>query len=179
MCRRHVPITHMFGILKPKKSETADKPSIKFDNDAPLNPETNPPDSLDELDALIALLQNKSIDIKHQLEVAELRMARGLSVNYDRIQKASYARKRTNQSITALQQIAKQKRLTLYTSNGNHFAVTFVRVAQSVLSADVYMDITTRTQSAVLQETTRLAELNATGAPSTPSGNAAHNGDEI
>lgn len=136
------------------------KSSIKFEHDAPINPELNPPESLEELEALIRTMQLKSIDIKHQLDMAERKMNRGTSVDVERLTRAEYARQRTNYSISVLQQIAKKRKAALIVKPADKpedYAIAllekqFMREARKKLSAEDYNALVTASHSAVLKQ---------------------------
>ena len=115
----------------------------------PHNPEENPPETIKELDDLITALQLKSLDIKHQIELAEIREKQGEAVDYDRLRRARYARQRTNRSITALQKILKQKKMEAEGAHSKDFASTFVRIALSQLPYDTYTDLMEKTSARI------------------------------
>lgn len=147
----------LFGRREDAPRETDAAPR----QDLPHNPEENPPETIEELDDLIDKLQLKSLDIKHQLELAEIREKQGEPVDYDRVRRAQYARQRTNRSITALQRILKQKKLEAEGSQSKDFASTFVRIAMSQLPYDTYSDLMEKTSA-------RIASASAQGHSNPP-----------
>lgn len=101
----------------------------------PLNPEDNPPESLTELSELIENLRIKSMDIKHQLEVLDIKEQKGEFIDYARKQRAMYARRRTNHSVNILQRILRERRLAAIPKD---FHVLFVATACEMLDSETY-----------------------------------------
>lgn len=107
----------------------------------PLNPEKNPPESIEELEELIDKLQEKSRSIKQQLEVIALREKQGLEVDYTRVKGAIYARSQTNKSIAVLQLILKKKKLSLSPSSATAFEKFFFSAAKEKLPGDLFSSL--------------------------------------
>lgn len=126
--------------------------SPRFEHDAPLNPEQNPPDSLEELDALIKTLQLKAMDIKHQLDIADRKIQAGKPVDEERLNRASYARQRTNHSIAALQQIAKKRRAATVEQYGTSLERQFMLIAKDRLPSASYDEIMNAAHQVVLAQ---------------------------
>ena len=103
----------------------------------PIDPEKNPPETIEELEILIDKLQGKSASIKQQLEVIAIREKQGLAVDYSRVKRAMFARTQTNRSIAALQRIVKNKRQQAALKSGSPFEKFFFEVAKAKLSADM------------------------------------------
>lgn len=116
-----------------------------FQDDLPKDPEKNPPDTIEEIDNLILQLQNKSLSIKHQLDAIDIREKCNLEVDYEKVKRMMYARKMTNKSISALQKIAKQKRLQLLAASGTSFETCFFAAAKDSLPADIFSQVLEKT----------------------------------
>lgn len=110
---------------------------ITYEN-LPLDPEKNPPDTIEELEVLIDRLQCKSASIKQQLEVVAIREKQGLEVDYSRVKRAIFARAQTNKSISALQKILKKRRQTIASSSNNSFEKFFFDAARDVLPSELF-----------------------------------------
>jgi len=111
----------------------------------PIDPENNPPETIEEIEALVSKLQDKTDSISQQLEVIAIREKQGLEVDYTRVKRALFAKRKTNKSISALQRIAKKKRQQSYISTAFTFEKFFFEVAKEILSAkdlSRLMDIT-------------------------------------
>ena len=76
----------------------------------PLDPENNPPETIEEIEVLLNKLQDKAINIKQQLEVVAIREKQGLEVDYERVKRALYAKACTHRSISGLQRILKNRK---------------------------------------------------------------------
>lgn len=111
----------------------------------PIDPENNPPETIEELETLIRKLQNKSASIKQQLEVVAIREKQGLEVDYTRVKRSIFARSQTNKSIAALQRILKSKRQAAAITSDNSFEKFFFAAARDKLSGELF--------SAVLEDT--------------------------
>lgn len=110
----------------------------------PLSPEENPPENLEDLETLIEELEQKALEIKHQIEVAESREKNGEPYNQDWHHRVSYALKCTRYSITKLQRIAKKKRTEEIQQRAAKFEAAFVEVARDTLDPSVFEDIKVR-----------------------------------
>jgi hypothetical protein len=113
--------------------------------DIPVNPEDNPPESLEELEKLIDKLRLKALDIKHQLDVVVTREEQRLPVNYNWVKKAVYAKDRTNYSISILQRIAKQRRDKIKNTEDANFQNVFIKVAKDTLTTLVFDSLVDKT----------------------------------
>ena len=111
----------------------------------PIDPENNPPETIEELETLISKLQNKSASIKQQLEVVAIREKQGLEVDYTRVKRSIFARSQTNKSIAALQRILKSRRQAAAITSDNSFEKFFFAAARDKLSGELF--------SAVLEDT--------------------------
>lgn len=111
----------------------------------PIDPENNPPETIEELETLISKLQNKSASIKQQLEVVAIREKQGLEVDYTRVKRSIFARSQTNKSIAALQRLLKSKRQAAAITSDNSFEKFFFAAARDKLSGELF--------SAVLEDT--------------------------
>jgi hypothetical protein len=123
-------------------SENNQRPSYEV---LPLDPENNPPDTIEEIEILINKLQSKSVNIKQQLEIVALREKQGLPVDYTRVKRSMFARTQTNKSISALQRIAKAKRQKTSLKPGNPFEKFFFEAAKDKLDTSTFtalMDLT-------------------------------------
>jgi len=123
-------------------SENKQRPSYEV---LPLDPENNPPDTIEEIEILINKLQSKSVNIKQQLEIVALREKQGLPVDYTRVKRSMFARTQTNKSISALQRIAKAKRQKTSLKPGNPFEKFFFEAAKDKLDTSTFtalMDLT-------------------------------------
>lgn len=107
----------------------------------PIDPENNPPETIEELEELIAKLQDKSYSIKQQLEVITIREKQGLEVDYNRVKAALFARTYTNKSIAALQRILKKKRQKSFLESGISFEKFFFESAKASLNASLLSSI--------------------------------------
>ena len=124
------------------------KPKTTTYEELPLDPEKNPPETIEELETLIGKLQNKSASIKQQLEIVAIREKQGLAVDYIRVKKSIFARSQTNKSIAALQKILKKKRQLATAGTENSFEKFFFCAAKDQLSADEF--------TAILEQTYRM-----------------------
>lgn len=104
----------------------------------PIDPENNPPETIEELEILISKLQCKAANIKQQLEVVTIREKQGLEVDYTRVRKSIFARAQTNKSISALQKILKKRRQTIASSSNNSFEKFFFDAARDVLPSELF-----------------------------------------
>ncbi|MEN6635517.1 MAG: hypothetical protein ABFC56_06680 [Clostridiaceae bacterium] len=120
--------------------------------DLPRDPEKNPPESLEELEALIKKLQEKSDTIKQQLVMVEIREKQGLSVDYSRVKRSIYARAQTNRSISALQRIAKERRRKLASAGALSFEKAFFLAAKEMLDTELFKNVLARTFTLMPQE---------------------------
>jgi hypothetical protein len=123
-------------------SENNQRPSYEV---LPLDPENNPPDTIEEIEILINKLQSKSVNIKQQLEIVALREKQGLPVDYTRVKRSMFARTQTNKSISALQRIVKAKRQKTSLKSGNPFEKFFFEAAKDKLDTSTFtalMDLT-------------------------------------
>jgi hypothetical protein len=107
----------------------------------PIDPENNPPETIEEIETLIYKLQSKATSIKQQLEVIALREKQGLEVDYSRVKRAMFARTQTNKSVAALQRIVKLKRQQNAIRTGNPFERFFFEAAKEKLPADTLASI--------------------------------------
>lgn len=117
----------------------------------PIDPENNPPETIDEIETLIGKLQNKSASIKQQLEVVVIREKQGLPVDYTRVKRSIFARAQTNKSISALQVILKKKKQATFACPGNSFEKFFFAAAKDSLSSDVFSKILEHTYTSLRQ----------------------------
>ena len=104
----------------------------------PLNPENNPPESIEEIEILINKMQNKSASIKQQLEIVAIREKQGLPVNYTRVKRALFARSQTNKSVAELQRIVKHRRQQEALNSGQSFEKFFFEAAKENLPPDEF-----------------------------------------
>lgn len=109
--------------------------------DVPHDPELNPPDSLPELDELIRKLKKKSADIGLLLDSVEARKQAGKHVDFVRLQRARYARTCTNNSIDALQRLAKNKREEIRNMQSNVLSQHFMTSARELLSKELFSEV--------------------------------------
>ncbi len=107
----------------------------------PIDPENNPPESIDELETLIDKLQEKSASIKQQLEVVTIREKQGLDVDYTRVKRSIFARAQTNKSIAALQRILKKRRQQLALRSDTSFEKVFFEATKEKLTTEEFRDI--------------------------------------
>lgn len=114
----------------------------------PIDPENNPPETIEELEILISKLQCKAANIKQQLEVVTIREKQGLEVDYTRVRKSIFARAQTNKSIAALQILLKKRRQAVAVTSDNSFEKFFFCAAKDHLSADKF--------TAILEQTYRM-----------------------
>lgn len=125
----------------------------------PLSPEENPPDNLEDLEKLIEELEQKALEIKHQIEVAQSRAdAGGEPLNLEWYHRVSYALKCTRYSITRLQRIAKKKRNEAAQERAARFDANFVEVAKDLLADDLFEEIKFRAQQITSANNTVTAE---------------------
>lgn len=123
-------------------SENITKPTYEV---LPIDPENNPPETIEEIELLVSKLQDKTNSIKQQLEVIAIREKQGLEVDYTRVKRALFARTQTNKSIAALQRILKKKRQQSFLEAGLSFEKFFFESAKEKLSAAMFsslMDLT-------------------------------------
>jgi hypothetical protein len=120
------------------------KPKPTYE-DLPLDPEKNPPESIEELEVLISKLQDKTASIKQQLEVVAIREKQGLDVDYTRVKRAIFAKSQTNKSIAALQRLLKSRRQQAALKTGNSFEKFFFEAAKDELSSDLLASLMDRT----------------------------------
>jgi hypothetical protein len=111
----------------------------------PIDPENNPPETIEELETLISKLQSKSASIKQQLEVVTILEKQGRKVDYTRVKRSIFARTQTNKSIAALQKILKNRRQAMSITSDNAFEKFFFAASRDKLSAELF--------SAVLEDT--------------------------
>lgn len=104
----------------------------------PIDPENNPPETIEELEILISKLQCKAANIKQQLEVVTIREKQGLEVDYTRVRKSIFARAQTNKSIAALQILLKKKRQLVAVGTENSFEKFFFAAARDALPSDLF-----------------------------------------
>ena len=107
----------------------------------PIDPENNPPESIDDLEILIGKLQEKSASIKQQLEVITIREKQGLEIDYTRVKRSIFARARTNKSISALQRILKKRRQQNALASDTSFEKFFFEAAKEKLKSDMFTSI--------------------------------------
>lgn len=110
----------------------------------PLNPEQNPPETIEEIEILIDKLHGKAVSIKQQLEVVAIREREGLTIDYDRVRRAVYAKAQTNRSIAALQRIVKNKRQQEAAKAGHSFEKFFFEAAKEELSSELLTTVLER-----------------------------------
>jgi hypothetical protein len=133
-------------------SENKTKPNYEV---LPLNPENDPPETIEEIEILIDKLQNKALSIKQQIEVVNMREKQGLDVDYLRLRRTMYAKAQTNKSIAALQKIVKLKKQQLFLKTGNPFERFFFEAAKETLSTDIIVSLMATTFSK-MQEAEKL-----------------------
>lgn len=119
-------------------SEDKTKPNYEV---LPLNPENNPPETIDEIELLIHKLQTKAASIKQQIEVVNMREKQGLEVDYLRLRRTMFARAQTNKSIAALQRLVKFKKQQAVIKSGNPFERFFFEAAKETLSTDTIVSL--------------------------------------
>ena len=124
----------------------------------PLSPEKNPPENLEDLELLISRLQEKSDNMRLQLENIVIREKEGLFVDYKKVKKLMYARSRTNRSVAALQRTAKQKRKQLNDNSEYKFEQLFMLVAKEELSLDQYSHILDITRDRYKQSSSTISD---------------------
>lgn len=111
------------------------KPSL------PIKPEENPPESLEEIESLIFKLTEKVLHMKLQLEDIAEQENKGIIPDYRKVKAILFAKTKTNQSITALQKIAKAKREERSVKEGFKFEKLFMLVTRETLDLDTYKRI--------------------------------------
>lgn len=107
----------------------------------PLSPEDNPPDSLEELDALVKQLQHKVDSINMRLMEIQADSKEGLPVDKREYRSAVYAKTRTNRSINALQQIAKKRRMVDPSNKYDTVNAIFVKLAKAQMGSEEFNDL--------------------------------------
>lgn len=117
----------------------------------PLNPEDNPPETIEETEILISKLQAKSAHIKQQLEVVVIREKQGLPVDYPRVKRAMFARSQTNKSISALQVILKKKKQAAVRYPTDSFERFFFSASKDILSSDMFSRVLEATYNKLRQ----------------------------
>lgn len=123
-------------------SENTTKPTYEI---LPLDPEKNPPETIEEIEILIDKLRNKAVSIKQQLDILSIRERQGIEIDYTRVQRMLYAKAQTNRSIAALQRIVKNKRQQEALTAGTSFEKFFFESCKETLSADIFAKILDQT----------------------------------
>lgn len=135
---------YMFDFLKKNQDperQTDQNKGVRDHDLLPLNPEENPPDSLEELELLISKLQHKVDSISMRLTKLEMCIANNEKIDELEYKRAMYAKKRTNRSINILQRIAKRRRLADPNSRFESVNSLFVKKAKNILDSDTYSKI--------------------------------------
>jgi hypothetical protein len=119
-------------------SENITKPTYEV---LPIDPENNPPETVEEIEELLSKMQDKTNSIKQQLEVVAIREKQGLEVDYERVKRALFARTQTNKSIAGLQRVLKKRKQQAYLESGIAFEKFFFESAKAKLSAEMLSSV--------------------------------------
>lgn len=110
----------------------------------PLRPEDNPPDDIDELSALIDLLEEKATTIK--LSINREMLLEPDNRNMSWLTRASCAKTKTYRSIGALQRLLKSKKEALKSSRTHNFHMVFFDTAKQVLEPKIFTHLVDEAQ---------------------------------
>lgn len=139
----------MFSFFTSKTPKKSEGPLEDIDGELPLNPEKNPPDSIDELAELIDKLQEKSDSIKCYINFLEMSSKQGKKIDLYSYKRASTARSKTNVSITKLQRILKHRKMQNPAYAKTCFMSRFFDIAKKNLPTDLFNSLFVKTENSL------------------------------